>query len=96
MDRARLERAAGMFAALAHPARLHILALLVEREPRSVGELVEATGVERTLLSHQLRTLRESRLVTQQPRGRQRLYGLADAHVRRLVGAALEHTAEVE
>lgn len=89
-----IEAAAALFSVLAHPARLHVLALLLEREPRPVNDLVEATGVERTLLSHQLRSLRQARLVTVEREGRQHLYRLADHHVAHIVRDALQHVEE--
>ncbi|MCA9571005.1 MAG: helix-turn-helix transcriptional regulator [Myxococcales bacterium] len=89
-----VERAASLFGVLSHPARVHVVALLIEEEPRTVGDLVEHTGVERTLLSHQLRALREARLVTREREGRRHLYRLADAHVAHIVRDALAHVVE--
>ena len=86
--------AAALFAVLAHPVRLSVLELLRERAPRTAGELREALGLERTSLSHQLRILRESRLISMRREGRRRLYSLADHHVAHIVHDALAHVQE--
>jgi DNA-binding transcriptional ArsR family regulator len=86
--------AASLFGVLAHPVRLAVLSLLNARAPRTPGELQEALGLERTSLSHQLRLLREARLVTMTRDGRRRLYALADHHVAHIVRDALAHVRE--
>lgn len=90
----RIEAAAKLFSALSHPGRLQVLALLAEAEPRSASELQEATGLERTALSHQLRILKDARLVRTERDGRRRLYFLADHHVSHIVRDAILHVAE--
>lgn len=90
-----LTAAAALFGVLAHPGRLQVLALLAEREPRTAGELQEALGLERTALSHQLRVLKEARLVTADRDGRHQCYTLADHHVAHIVRDAVAHVSEV-
>ena len=75
--------------ALSTPSRVRILGLLRER-PHSVGELTEAIGMEQSAVSHQLRVLREHRLVVAERKGRQRVYALHDEHVASLLDEALE------
>ncbi len=89
-----VEATARLFRALAHPGRLRVLLLLAEREPRSAGDLAEATGLEQTALSHQLSELRRARLVEARREGRQQLYRLADHHVAHIVADALAHAGE--
>jgi len=89
-----LEAAAHLFGLLSHPMRLRIVVLLSETSPLAAGTLQELLGVERTALSHQLRLLREARLVRVEQRGRRRLYRLADHHVAHIVGDTLAHVAE--
>ncbi|MCB9674920.1 MAG: helix-turn-helix transcriptional regulator [Alphaproteobacteria bacterium] len=91
-DRFRL--GADLFRRLAHPGRLEVLDLLRRYSPRSVSELQELTGLERTALSHQLRVLREGRLVRTEREGKHVLYALADDHVASIVGDALSHIEE--
>jgi DNA-binding transcriptional ArsR family regulator len=80
--------------ALSTPSRVRILALLRER-PHTVGELMETIGMEQSAVSHQLRILREHRLVVAERRGRQRLYTLHDEHVAALLDEAVGHVAHL-
>jgi len=63
------------FEALGDPQRRTILRLLGERE-RSVGELAAAMPISRPAVSRHLRVLREAGLVSEHPRGTQRIYAL--------------------
>jgi len=63
------------FEVLAEPHRRLILDLLLE-QPRSVGELVEATGLSQPGASKHLRVLREAGLVAVRPEAQRRWYEL--------------------
>lgn len=76
--------------ALSTPSRVQILGVLTDG-PKSVGELVDLLGMEQSAVSHQLRVLREHRLVVAERVGRSRLYALSDDHVTDLLHAALHH-----
>lgn len=89
-----LERTVLLFAALAHPARLRTVMLLSSGGPLSAGELADAVGAEQSSMSHQLRVLKEARLVRAERRGRHVLYALCDEHVACLVADAVTHAAE--
>ena len=78
--------------ALATPSRLRILGRL-RSGPCSVGELGEAIGMEQSAVSHQLRVLREHRIVSVERIGRRRRYALHDEDVAVLVDAALHHVS---
>jgi DNA-binding transcriptional ArsR family regulator len=56
-----------------------------------VGELTAALEMEQPAVSHQLRILRDLRLVVGSREGRNVLYGLHDSHVATLVDEALRH-----
>jgi transcriptional regulator, ArsR family len=73
--------------------RLRLLCLLRDREV-CVHELVEALDVSQSAVSHQLRVLRDARLVTHRRDGRHVYYRLADDHVREMLENALSHGAE--
>ena len=94
LPRDTVETAAQFFQALSHPIRLGVLALLVRDGRKSAGELGIALRVEASSLSHQLRALREARLVVAERRGRQILYRLHDQHVAHIVSDALAHVEE--
>jgi len=64
-----------VFGAIANPARRRILEML-RGGPRAAGEIASAFAVNRPAVSEHLQVLRLAGLVTEQARGRQRLYGL--------------------
>lgn len=78
-DRARAV-AALRFRALGDETRLRLLELLREGE-RSVGELIEATELGQSLVSHHLRTLRQAGLVGTRRDGRWVHYHIVPAAV---------------
>ena len=78
--------------ALSSTSRVRIV-LLLRARPCTVGELTEATGMEQSAVSHQLRVLREHRIVSVERLGRRRRYALSDDNMVTLLDAALEHVA---
>lgn len=86
------ESVADAMFALSTPSRVRILSLL-RTGPHTVGELMAAIGMEQSAVSHQLRVLREHRLVVAERHGRQRLYALHDEHVASLLDEAIGHVA---
>jgi ArsR family transcriptional regulator len=77
----------------ADETRLRLLCLLRDREV-CVHELVDALDVSQSAVSHQLRVLRDARLVSHRREGRHVYYRLADDHVREMLENALSHGAE--
>ncbi|HEY2769432.1 MAG TPA: metalloregulator ArsR/SmtB family transcription factor [Solirubrobacteraceae bacterium] len=63
------------FEVLAEPNRRRILDLLLE-QPRSVGELVQGTGLSQPGTSKHLRVLRDSGLVRVEKHAQRRVYTL--------------------
>src|SRR5215472_10315305 len=76
--------------ALSSPVRVMLLRSLLTAS-HSVSELMQATGMEQSAVSHQLRVLRDHGLVTAQQHGRLRVYAIADEHVASLLDAAHKH-----
>ena len=68
--------AALRFRALGDETRLRLLDLLTTDE-HTVGELMVATALGQSLVSHHLRTLRQAGLVTTRREGRWVHYGIA-------------------
>ena len=85
---------AGLFALLADPTRLRLLAALAAGE-LCVCDLAATTGINRTTVSHQLRTLREGRIVRSRREGRVIFYSLDDEHVRDLLAMGIAHAGEI-
>jgi ArsR family transcriptional regulator len=81
-----IELVAERFRALGEPARLRIVAALRAGE-RSVGELVEATGLGAANLSKHLQVLHASGFVTRRKDGLHVLYALAGDDVFHLCDA---------
>ncbi len=77
LDRPLSEIKAELFKALAHPARVRILELLVDRE-HTVGEMAPLVGLEASHLSQQLGILRRARLVTARKDGTRVVYAIRD------------------
>ncbi|WP_299821752.1 metalloregulator ArsR/SmtB family transcription factor [uncultured Jannaschia sp.] len=71
---------AKLFRGLGDPNRLAILAEL-DPDPRTVGEIVSATGLTQPNASNHLRCLSECGLVLREAKGRHALYRLADPRV---------------
>lgn len=89
-----VDETVALFSALAHPGRLRILLALASEAPRAAGELGVLAGLKQTAASHQLRLLKNARLITAQRAGRQVLYSLADAHVAHIIRDAVAHMRE--
>jgi ArsR family transcriptional regulator len=68
---------AGVFQALAHPTRVHVIETLAGGE-LSVGAILEHVKVEPTNLSQHLSVLRLKNLVVTRKEGNQVLYSLRD------------------
>jgi ArsR family transcriptional regulator, lead/cadmium/zinc/bismuth-responsive transcriptional repressor len=81
---------AELFNALSDPNRLRIISTLLKGE-RNVGALAGAVGLSESAVSHQLRGLRQMRLVRARKAGRQVFYALDDDHVARLFQLGLDH-----
>ena len=68
---------AGVFQALAHPIRVHIIELLSKSE-MGVSDLLAALSIEQANASQHLAVLRAKHLVTTRKDGNQVLYSLRD------------------
>ncbi|WP_283136019.1 ArsR/SmtB family transcription factor [Rhizohabitans arisaemae] len=75
LDRAEAEEYATWFKALADATRIQIVSLLARRrEPMTVGEIVDASGVGQSTVSHHLKLLAEVRFVLVERQGTSSLY----------------------
>lgn len=93
-DDVALRETVDLFAAMAHPARLAVLVALGRQGPMSSGDLAALVGVEQSAMSHQLRVLRNARLVSTQRAGKRIIYALSDHHVAHIVEDAVHHATE--
>ena len=69
LDEQTAFRMAALFDSLSDPTRLRILATLIEGEV-NVGDLVALVGLSKSAVSHQLRSLRDKRVIRTRKQGR--------------------------
>lgn len=86
----RFENLARIFQLLSDPTRVKLLHALAQEE-LCVCDLASIVGRSRPAVSHQLRLLRDLKLVKYRRQGKMAYYTLADSHVRRLVEDGLRH-----
>lgn len=83
-------RLAELFSALSDPTRLRIISVLLDGE-MNVGDIASQLVMTESAVSHQLRGLRQMRLVRSRKHGRQVFYALDDDHVTKLYRLGLDH-----
>jgi ArsR family transcriptional regulator len=81
---------ANLFDALSDPTRILIISALLDGEV-GVGELVHRLGLTKSAVSHQLRGLRDKRLIRTRKQGRNVFVCLDDDHVIELFKRGLDH-----
>jgi ArsR family transcriptional regulator len=89
------ERKAELFRTLAHPGRIRILEVLVERGEQSVGQLQPQVGLESSHLSQQLAVLRRAGLVAPRREGSSVHYSLTSPVTAELMQVARRLLTEV-
>ena len=73
--------------------RIKILYALFEAE-LCVCDIAQLLGMSQSAISHQLRVLKQSRLVKFRRDGKTVFYSLADDHVKTIIGNGMEHICE--
>lgn len=81
---------ANLFDALSDPTRILIISALLDGEI-GVGELVERLRLTKSAVSHQLRGLRDKRLIRTRKQGRNVFVSIDDEHVIDLFQRGLDH-----
>lgn len=89
----RLYDLAELFKVFGDSTRIRILFVLFEAEV-CVCELAEALRMNQSAISHQLRILKQSRLVKSRREGKSIFYSLADEHVKAIIAQGMEHVEE--
>ena len=84
---------ADLFKIFGDTTRMRILYALWESE-MCVCALAEYLGMTQSAISHQLKVLRQNRLVSSRREGKTIIYFLADDHVRTIVAQGWEHLTE--
>ena len=84
---------AELFKVFGDSTRTRILEALSHAE-LCVCDICNLVQMTKSAVSHQLRTLRQSKLVKMRRSGKEVYYSLADTHVVRILQMAYEHTVE--
>lgn len=84
---------AELFKIFGDSTRIRILFVLFEAEV-CVCDLAEILHMTQSAISHQLRILKQSKLVNSRREGKQVFYSLADDHVRTIIAQGREHIEE--
>ena len=88
-----LLKLAELFKILGDPTRLKIVELLLRKMKCVLITLQKPWRWGQSAISHQLRVLRQARLVTYRKDGKTAYYSLNDDHVECLVRMGMEHVA---
>ncbi|AEH24584.1 ArsR/SmtB family transcription factor [Pyrococcus yayanosii] len=88
--------AADFFDALGNPTRLKILLALMEAGELCTCDLSAITKLSVSAISHQLRILKDRKIVTYRKDGKNVFYRLDDEHIREILRIAIEHLSEVK
>ena len=84
---------AELFKIFGDSTRIRILFVLFESEV-CVCDLAAVLNMTQSAISHQLRILKQSRLVKSRREGKSVFYSLADEHVRAIIAQGQEHIEE--
>lgn len=92
-DELELYDLAELFKVFGDSTRIRILFVLFEAEV-CVCDLAHVLNMTQSAISHQLRILKQSRLVKSRREGKSVFYSLADDHVRTMIAQGREHIEE--
>lgn len=84
---------AELFKVFGDSTRIRILFVLFEAEV-CVCDLAEVLHMTQSAISHQLKILKQSKLVKSRREGKSIFYSLADEHVRTIIAQGQEHIEE--
>ena len=86
----KIDRVCDVFRMLSEPSRLKIVYALLEVE-LCVQHILQAVGGTQSALSHQLRVLKDNRVLRARRDGQNIYYSLADEHIKQIVEMGLCH-----
>ncbi len=92
-DENTLYDVAELFKNFSDSTRIRIMYCLFEKE-RSVTEIAELLQMNQSAISHQLRFLKNSKLVKNRRDGKTIYYSLDDDHVYNIISQGIEHVKE--
>lgn len=92
-EEAQLFALADLYKIFGDSTRIKILYVLFETE-LCVCDIAELLGMQISAISHQLRILKQARLVKFRRAGKTVYYSLADNHIHSILGQGMEHISE--
>ena len=92
-DETTLYDLAELFKVFGDSTRIRILFVLFEAEV-CVCDLAQALNMTQSAISHQLKILKQRKLVKSRREGKSIFYSLADDHVRTIIAQGCEHIEE--
>lgn len=84
---------AEIFKVFGDSTRIKILYVLFEAE-MCVCDIAQLLNMNQSAISHQLRILKQNRLVKNRREGKAVFYSLADSHVKTILSQGMEHISE--
>ena len=84
---------AELFKNFSDSTRIRILYSLFDKE-LSVTEIADKLNMNQSAISHQLRILKNSKLIKNRRQGKTIYYSLADDHVFNIITQGIEHVSE--
>lgn len=88
-----LKELADFYKVFGDVTRIRILYVLLKQEV-CVCDLAEILGMTQSAISHQLRILKQMKLVKNRREGKTVFYSLADGHIQTIISQGMEHIAE--
>lgn len=88
-----LKELADFYKVFGDATRVRILYVLLQSE-MCVCDLAVMLGMTQSAISHQLRVLKQAKLVKNRREGKTVYYSLADGHIQTIISQGMEHIAE--
>lgn len=83
-----------LFKILGDPTRIRIIYCIYKKE-MCVCEIAESINMSHSSVSHQLKNLKQARLVKVKKEGKEVYYSLNDEHIEKIFSLGLEHIKEL-
>jgi ArsR family transcriptional regulator len=84
---------AELFRAFSDTSRVRIMSALLDGE-KNVSRLAELVGISESAVSHHMRGLRQTRIVTARRDGKEVYYSITDPHIMTLFKQGVEHVRD--
>ena len=94
LDEDKVIDIAELFKVFSDSTRIKIISALIGKE-LCVNDIADLTNTSQSAISHQLRLLKQSKLVKYRKEGQSIFYSLADDHVEKIFKMGCEHIEEV-